>query len=144
MSSEVKWFYVTQVVLESAGASAASNIFVAADDTSLASANHSNFPLADLVLKCDFGAAPAAGGTVNIYRQDLDIDGTSDAPAPASTFANILVGVVGIPASTSAYYPIPNVPLSSACQFSIENKTSQSMTSGWTLKATPKTYVPGA
>jgi hypothetical protein len=144
VSNEVVWLTGAQITLEGSGASAASNVFVAADDTSLASANHLNYPLADLVLKCDFAAAPTAGGTINIYRQDLTIDGTSGAPATGTAYKSILVGVVAPSGSASAYYPIPNVPLSSACQFSIENLTSTSLSAGWTLKATPKTYQPKA
>lgn len=141
MANEVKWTYAAQVTLEAEGASAASNIFVAANDASLTSANHYNYPVADLALTCDFAAAPT--GTVNVYRQDMNIDGTADAPAPASTFPYWLVGIVPIPASTSATYPIPNVPLSFDCNFFVENKTTQSMSSAWVLKATPKTYAPG-
>jgi hypothetical protein len=149
MANEVKWTYAGQVTLEANGGSAASNIFVAANDTTLASGNHSNFPLADMVLSCNFSTgALAAGAQVNLYRQDLTIDGANGAPAPGTAFRNILVGVFPLDTSQATnatnYYICPNVPLSSACQFSIENGTAQSLIAGWTLKATPKTYIPGA
>ncbi len=143
MAGEIKWLYADTVTLEDSGASAASNAFAVADATVLASGNHSDFPVADLVLKCDFSAAPAAGGAVNIYRRDMNIDGTNDAIVPASTFPYVLVGVVPIPQSASAVYPVPNVPISKECSFYIENKTNQRLEVGWTLKATPKTFVPG-
>lgn len=146
MANETKWTYASQVTLEASGGSGAAAAFVAADDTSLASANHSNYPLADFVLSCSFGAAVAPGTTVNLYRQDQDIDGSNDAPAPASTYKATFVGAFILPSgqSAAAYYPLTDVPLSKICKFSIENNTAQSVSAGWTLKATPKTYVPGA
>jgi len=143
MANETEWTYASQVTLEASGASAASDAFVAADDATLSSTNHSDYPVADFVLKCDLGGAPS-NATVNLYRCDQNIDGTNDAVAPSSSFPHVLVGVVAIPASTAAYYPFPNVPLSQECKFYLENKTGQTLSAGWTLKATPKTYVPGS
>lgn len=144
MANECKWVYASQVTLEASGASAASNAFAAANDSSLASANHSNYPLADFALTCDFGAAVGASVVVNLYRQDMDIDGSADSPAPATTYKSLFVGSFLIPSaqSASATYPLPNVPLSAVCQFSIENATAQNLSAGWVLKATPKTYGP--
>lgn len=147
MANELKFTYASQVTLEASGGGAASNAVVAANDASLGSANHSDYPWADFVLKCDFGAAVGANYAIYLYRQDLDIDSTNDAPAPtASTYEQTLVGIFAIPSgqSAAAYYPCPNVPLTQACQFSIKNGTNQSMNAGWTLKATPKSYAPGA
>jgi hypothetical protein len=146
MANEVKWVYASQVTLEASGGSAASNVFVAADDTSLGSANHSNFPYADMVLVAGFGATVAAGGVVNLYRQDLDIDSTNDAPAPSTAYRSLFVGSFQVPTggSATANYPLTNVPLSANCQFSVENVTGQNLSAGWALKATPKTYVPGS
>jgi hypothetical protein len=147
MANEVKYTYASAVTLEANGASAASNAFVAADDTSLAVANASDYPLADLVLTCDFGAAVGANYTVNLYRQDFDIvGGTEDAPAPATTYKYLFVGAFVIPSgqSASASYPLPNVPISQTCKFSIENGTNQNLSAGWVLKARPKTYAPAA
>lgn len=146
MSNEVIWTYASQVTLEDSGASGASDIFIAADDADLNSVNHSNFPLADFVLKADFGAAVGAGAVVNLYRQALNIDSTNDAPAPATTYKHLLVGSFLIPNGTSAtgYYPLTDIPLVADQQYSIENKTAQNISAGWDLKATPKTYEPAA
>jgi hypothetical protein len=147
MSGELKWLYATEVVLEGSGGSAASNAFVAADDTSLAAANHNDYPFCDFALTCDFGGAVAPGGNVNLYRQDFDINAAgSDAPAPATTYKHRLVGSFVIPSgqSASATYPCPNVPVSHTCKFSVENVTGQNLIAGWLLKATPKTYSPVA
>ena len=147
MANEVEWVYGGEVVLEASGASAATTVIVAADDTSLAVANHFGYPLADFALTCDFGAAVAAGKYVTLYRQDFDItDAGADAPAPSATYKHKLVGVFALPSgqSASATYPCSNVPLSSTCKFFIGNDTVQSMSAGWVLKVKPKTYIPGS
>jgi len=146
MANETEWTYASQVTLEDSGASAASDAFVAADDAALSSTNHSNYPVADFVLVCDFGAAVAANKCVYLYRQDLNIDGSNDAPAPAAAYEERLVGIFVIPSGTSAtgYYPCEDVPLTKECQFSIKNGTDQNLSAGWDLKCTPKTYAPGS
>jgi len=143
MSNEVKWVYASQVTLEDSGASAASDVFLAADDTTLASGNHSDFPLADFVLHADFGGTPT-NGAVRLYRRDLNIDGTADAPVPSATYSNTYMGTFTIPASTTAFYSMTEVPLTKDCQFYIENATGQNLSAGWDLKVTPKTYGPTA
>ena len=146
MSDEVIWTYASQVTLEDSGASGATDAFVAANDDTLESGVHSNFPLADFVLKADFAAAVGAGAVVNLYRQALNIDGANDAPAPAATYKHLLVGSFLIPSGTSAtgYYPLTDVPLIFDQQYYIENKAGQTISAGWDLKATPKTYEPAA
>lgn len=146
MASELEYTYASAVTLEASGASAASNAFAAADDTSLAVANHNGYPWADFALTCGFGAAVAPGTFIALYRQDMDIDSTADAPAPATTYKHTFVGQFALPSgqSASATYPLSNVPLSAVCKFSIENGTAQNLSAGWVLKATPKSFVPGS
>jgi hypothetical protein len=150
MANEVEWTYASQVTLDASGASAASNVFVAADDTTLASGNHSNYPWADFVLKTvGHGAAVGSNGYIALYRQDLNMDGTAgDAAVPAAANPVLFVGAFRVPdaqaSNATTYYSLTDVPLSADCAFYIENKTTQSLTAGWTLKVTPKTYAPGA
>lgn len=146
MANEMKYVYASAVTLEASGASAASNAFAAANDSSLAVANHYDYPMADFTLTCDFGAAVAPGTTVNLYRQDMDIDGTTDSVAPGTTYKEVFVGAFALPSgqSASATYPLTNVAISKVCQFSVENGTAQNLSAGWVLKATPKTYGPVA
>jgi hypothetical protein len=146
MANEAKYVYGSQLTLEDSGGSAAAAAVVAANAASFNSANSSMYPLADFVLKCDFGAAVAAT-TVDLFRQDLDIDGTGDAlDTTASTYEQTYVGsfVIKSGQSASAYYPLANVPLTANCQFWIKNSTAQNLIAGWTLKATPKSFVPGS
>jgi len=58
----------------------------------------------------------------------------------------LLVGNFLIPAgaSAAAYYPCSDVPLVADQEFFIENKTGQTISATWDLKATPKTYEPAA
>ena len=146
MAGEAKYVYGTQLTLEDSGGSAAAGVMVDANAASFNSANSSMYPLADFVLYCSFGAAVAAV-TVDLFRQDLDIDSTNDALAPtASTYEQVYVGSFAIKSgqSAAAYYPLVSVPLSANCQFSIKNGSAQSLAAGWTLKATPKSFMPGA
>lgn len=144
MSNEVIWTYASQVTLEANGAEVADNAFGDADDANLADAQHGGFPLADFVLKATFGGAVAAMSTINLYRRDLNIDGANNAGAPSAVYPTLHVGNFLIPAGAdaAAYYPCTDVPLVKDQEFFIENKTGQTLSAAWILKATPKTYEP--
>ena len=146
MSNEVIWAYASPVTLEDNGAECVDDAFGDANDADLANTQHGGFPLADFVLRCAFGGAVAAMSTVNLYRRDLNIDGGNDAGAPSATYPVLLVGNFLIPAAAeaAAYYPCSDVPLVADQEFFIENKTGQTISVGWDLKATPKTYEPAA
>lgn len=145
-SDEVIWTYASEVTLEASGASLASDAIGPANDAALADAQHGGFPLCDLAFNCQFGGGVAAGSVVSLYRQDLNIQGTNDTPAPASTFKHLFVGSFVIPTggSDSAWYSLTDVPLIKDQQFSIGNDTDQSIVGNWKLYATPKTYEPAA
>lgn len=151
MANEAKWTYASQVTLESSGASAANAAYVAADDTTLASGNHSNYPLADFVLKTvGFGAALTSTGSwyVGLWRQDLNIDGTDgDEGVPSASNRLHYCGAFSMPnsaASTSTnYVALTDVPLVADQQYYAEVQLNTSLSAGWTLKVTPKTLVPG-
>lgn len=145
MSNEIIWTYASAVTLEASGASCASDVIIAANDDTLESGVHSNFPWADFVLACAFGGSVAAGKFIRLYRQNLNIDTTNDAPVPAAGHERVLLGSFVIPegaAGTGWYYPLTDIPLIADQQYYLENKTDQSIGAAWTLKATPKTYKP--
>jgi hypothetical protein len=151
MANEAIWTYANQVTLESSGASAANAVFQLADNATLSSTNHNQYPVADFVLKvAGFGAqiATTGGPTINLYRVDQDIDGSNDAPVPTSSNRSLFVGGFVVPlavdATATLYLPLSEVPLSPVCNFYIENQTGQSILAGWTLKATPKSLVPAS
>ena len=149
MAGEIRWTYASQHVLEAAGATCASNAFVPANDSSLVSNSsiHLDYPWADFALLIDFGGGVAAGSVIQLYRQPLDIQGTNDPPAPATTYRRIYVGSFVIKtgeggSSQPKWYPLTDSEIKAHQQYSIENKTDQSIDLGWKLYATPKTYEP--
>lgn len=146
MSDEIIWTYTSQVVLESNGsATVASDAFQAAGDDTLESGVHLDYPWADFVLTCAFGGAVGAGKFVRLYRQSLNIDGANDAPVPATTHERLFMGSFVIPEGAAASvwnYPLTDRKLIADQQYSIENKTDQTISANWELKATPKTYKP--
>lgn len=153
MANELKYVYAASVALEASGASAATAAFAQADDANLSSANHSNYPLADFVLKTvGFGAAIASTGSpaISLYRQDLNVggDANNDAPNPTASNREKFVNAFPIPLSLAStgtnYFVLTDVPLSSECAFWIENQAGQSLNAGWALTAVPKSLVPGA
>ena len=148
MANETEWTYATPVVLEASGGSAASNAFVAADDTTLGSANHSNFPWADFALTGVVATTVGSNGSINLYRHDKLVDGTNNSIVPGTANPTLFVGSFRVPdaqASTSTMYlNVTDVPLAANCGFYIENKTNQTLNAGWKLRVVPKTYAPGA
>lgn len=145
MANEIKLVYASEVTLEASGASAASNAYVAANDTSLSSANHSNYPYADFVLVASFSAAVGAGAYVGLYRQEMLVDQAGNsAPTPGLTYEFRNVGIFPITSgqSASAAYFCPDIPVSRTCQFSLKNVTGKNLTAGWVLTATPKSVAP--
>lgn len=149
MSNEIIWTYASQIALESAGASLASNGFQLADTADLTwrSAITRYFPWVDFVLCCDFTAAVNGTSYVNLYRQELDIDGLNDAPAATTGYTYKFVGSFAIQsgvggASSPQYYPLNDVEIKLDQQYIIENKSDKTLEQFWTLKATPKTYEP--
>lgn len=152
MSNETIYSYFSggQVTAITGTGTIASNGFnAAAEASSLSSTQHGNYPLGDAVLFADFSTSVSSNSNICIlYRRDLNIDSTNDAPQPQSAvpaYSAIMVGEFIIPpfsATASGYFPCPDVPLSSACEFYVENRTNATIKSTFTVKITPKTYAP--
>lgn len=146
MSNEIIWTYTTRVILESNGsADVSSDAFQAAGDDTLESGVHLDYPWADFVLTCAFGGTVGAGKFVRLYRQSLNIDSTNDAPVPAAIHERLYMGSFVIPegAAGSVWnFPLTDRKLIADQQYYIENKTDQTVSANWELKATPKTYKP--
>jgi hypothetical protein len=117
----------------------------------LETSQHLNYPSLDFTLNAVFSSSHAAGGYVALYARPLDIDSTSDADAPGASYLSKLVGIFLVPgnsATSGATHVIlcedvPSSPLGPV-EFFVDNKTNSPIAAGWTLKCTPKTYVPGA
>lgn len=91
----------------------------------------------DLVLTCTFAVAPAVGDTVSVYRRDMNIDGTTDAPTPTLTnFEHKYVGSLVVDVSTASQsLPLNGIWIPNDADFHLLNDSGQAINSGWTLKA---------
>jgi hypothetical protein len=124
--------YSTQITHIGSGASMAANVMSGTADisTALSSTNLARYPVADVALMVsNTGSVSSASNFIILYRRDINIDGTSDEPVPATAtsaaWSNHLVGIFQVPPWTVAsttYLQCTDVPLSDQCEFYIENK----------------------
>lgn len=150
MSDETIYKYSSEVTAISSTATVASTGFnSSAEVTSLSSAQTGKYPLADAALFASFSTSISSASNVCVlYRRDLNIDGSNDAPIPqagAPAYSHIAVGQFIIPpytAASSGYFFCPDVPLAGDCEFYLENKTNATIDAGFTVKIKPKTYTP--
>ena len=133
--------------LEYSGASVANAAMSLATTTTYGIvADGASYPDADFVLNVTFGTAPTINTALDLYAQELDIDGTSDAAAPTATYKQRYIGSFVVNAVTTAQhlkvhaYDVPLV----ASYYLHNNATGQTMSAGWTLKVTPRTIGPAA
>ena len=79
-----------------------------------------------------------------------DFQSTNDMPTPDANFDGIYLGSFTVDNVTSAQYlvladaPIPSVNTSQTIEFYIGNECGQTLSAGWDLWITPKTYGPHA
>lgn len=137
----------TTKTLEANGASIANNAMGAADDATYSiSADGASAPDAEFVMTATFGTAPTINTTLDLYAQELDIDGTADAQAPTATYKQRYIGSFVVNAVTTAQtlkrvaYDVPLL----ASYYIMNNATGQTLSAGWTLKVTPRTIGPAA
>ena len=149
--ASVKVTTSTQITHIGSGASMAAGALSASADISTALAGTGNlarYPRADVTLMIAPTASIAAASTnLYLYRRDLNIDGTNDAPIPGVSNKFRYVGLFQASAattvSTTQYLEAKDVSLGAPgdCEFYIENGLGVNVPAGWTLKVTPKTDV---
>jgi len=150
MSQEIEWVYGSSIALETSGATVANAGFDSGDGSSITSGGHGDWPLCDLEFTCTgFGSALAGWQVINVYRRDMDmVGGMNDSTIPVAAFKYLYVGSFPLQQSNASNSTVkvqlPNVPLSNAVIFYIENTTGQTLNTAWTLTARPKSYIPGA
>ena len=150
MANEIEWTYLASIALETSGATVANAGFNSGDGASITTSGHGDWPLCDLEFYCPgFGSALAGWQIINVYRRAMDmVGGTNDAVEPSATNKQLYVGsfamVQSCATNSTGFHHLPNVPLSNACIFYIENTTGQTLNSAWSLTCRPKTYIPGA
>lgn len=156
MTNETRWSYLVDasaaVAAISNGSSLASNAFTPSSDvSSLGSANHSFYPLADLYFTGSFSTSvSSASAILNVYRRDRAIDGTNHAPIPQSVtnsaYSAVAVGAFSVVpnsvGSVSMALFLPDVPLGDQFEFYLEDKTNASLLAGYVVKVRPKTFAP--
>ncbi len=145
MANETRLFFGAAKTLEANGAAIANNALAAADDANYdLAADAGSYPDAEFVLTGTFSVAPTEGATLALYARPLDIDGTADAEVPETTRPTVYVGsftVNNVTTAQSMLLVAQDLPRLAA-YYVHNNGTGQSLSAGWTLKATPRTYGP--
>ena len=146
MSGEVIVARGTTKTLESNGGSISNNAIVAANAADYdTSADGGGFPDAEFVLSVTYSVAPTEGTVLAIYARPLDVDGTNDAEIPEAARPTVFIGTYAVNnVTTTQYSPrilARDVP-PKATYYVHNNATGQTVSAGWTLKVTPRTYVP--
>lgn len=150
MANESVFKYGTAVTLTSAGASVSTLQLSAAAGTTYTQSDTADYP--DAVFTLDvgtFGSAPVSGSVVDLYIRPLDVDSTTDTPAPptgASTAAykGQWIGAFIMTAATTGVYRCVGYDIPRAGEAYIYNGTTQTLANSgnWTLKMTPRANGP--
>lgn len=147
MSGETIVVYGTTKTLEASGASIANNALAQADDATYGIATDGgNYPDAEFVVAFTIATAPAEGTVLALYARPLDIDGTNDAEVPETTRPTRYIGSFIVNNVTTAQYAtvfardVPKL----ASYYLHNNGTGQTVSAGWTLKVTPRSYSAAA
>lgn len=141
-------FFGTQDTLGTSSAAVTNGSFSVAGDLSTWT-NDDDAPRASVTLSCTYSSAPTANSVVNLYIRPLNIQSTNDQEVPDSNYLHTYVGAFPLNDVTSAQYisidvTLPNAYTSQQYEFYIENKAGQTLSAGWDLYVTPKTYGPKA
>lgn len=145
MANEIQRVYGSDVTLEASGASIANNAIAQANDADydLSDDTPADYVDGEFVLTCAFGGTPTANTSVALIIRPMNIDGTTDAPAPTATYLVEFAGsffVTGSASQTLRCYA-PNIPRVGQA-YLYNNGTGQTLSSGWVLKMRPVSYRP--
>lgn len=157
MANEVKMVFgsATTVISHAATLANAANTYSGLAGCTMMQLDNSTtlYPWARAVLNITdtFAAAPTAGGTVDLYMSQDDVDGTTDeTPLPAATDILYLAKYVGsfiVDNQDVATVKAITISLEGVqkAQFYILNNTGQQISyasTATTVKVTPFTYAP--
>lgn len=143
-------FYGTQdLVSATSGTAAVSDAAFSGSNDTVTWTNDDDAPMASAVLSVTYATAADANSSIGLYARMLDIDSTNDQDKPDANYPHTFLGAFPLNDVTSAQYiaidvSLPNTQTSQDYQFYIENNGGQTISAGWTLKITPKTYGPHA
>lgn len=143
-NAQIEWRGTTKT-LEASGASTTSGSVTQADDANYDTVTDGEgAPDAEFVLSATFGTGPTEGTVIGLYARPLDIDSTNDAEVPEAARPTRFIGNFVVNNVTSAQYMIlvgRDLP-KLAAYYIHNNGTGQTISAGWTLKATPITLTP--
>lgn len=135
--------------LEANGGSCANNALVYADDVNLNLGNNvtgGHYPNCRFVFTGAFSISPTENSVLALYAEYQDIDGTTDMSAveasawnPHFLCAFPVNNVTSSQVLVAFAYDIPHKDIKVALK---NEATGQTLSAGWTLKATPFTYKP--
>lgn len=149
MANEAEYVDGTTLTIEPAASSAAvtPGTFTALT-TALPAATDAGFPFLRFIIKGVYGGtAPTAGEPLNIYAQEISLDGTSSTPPPSAAYPHKLLASVPQDATATQTTVMDGVrrPSNGAMNFYLENGLSAgTLSSSWSMLLVPYTYVPGA
>jgi len=151
MANEAVFKYGTSKTLANAnGGSTSSGQMSAAAGTLYSQTDTLDYPDAVFTLTtAGFGGTPAVASMIDLFIRPMDVDGTTDTPAPgtgASTdaYKAQYIGSFVLKASSSADtyrcvgYDIPRAGEA----YLFNNGTGQTLSANWTLKMIPRTLGP--
>ena len=143
MAGETIVVFGTPKTLEANGGSIANNAVVQADDATYDQVSDgAGFIYADFVLGFTYASAPTEGTVLALYARPLDIDGTNDAEVPEAARPTMFIGSFVVNNVTTAQYAqlierqVPKL----ASYYVHNSATGQTVSAGWTLKVTPRSY----
>lgn len=138
-SGAALWEYGTQttVITEAAGSA---NLSFSGTPTTYTQTDYC--PLADVTLDITYTTAPPVGSVINLYRRDMNIDGTNDAVVPSANHLHTYAGTFQLsPTTGRQYHQLTDIPLTVSQDFYIEFRaTYATATNATTVKVTPKSF----
>lgn len=143
MAGESIVVFGTTKTLEANGGSIANNAVVQADDATYDQVTDgASFMYADFVASFTFATAPTENTVLALYARPLDIDGTNDAEVPEATRPTMFIGSFPVNNVTTAQYAqIIERQVPKLASYYLHNAgTGQTVSAGWTLKVTPRSY----
>jgi len=152
MANEAVFKYGTSKTLANAnGGATSNNQMSAAAGTLYSQTDTLDYPDAVFTLTtAGFGAAPTVASTIDLFIRPMDVDGTTDTPAPgtgASTdaYKTQYIGSFVLKASSASGdtyrcvgYDVPRAGEA----YLFNNATGQTLSANWTLKMIPRTLGP--
>lgn len=134
----------TEIVLMAAGSSSAVSDGAFAectsDDLQQSDVDGAEFALFEFDAGGTFSAAPTTSGTINVYEQTINSDGT-DAPDVDANYKHDFIGSLAIYPADVAQYKAGVFPINYwGGKYWIEwldNGGSAGLSAGWELRATP-------